>query len=186
MGRPMRMRVFASPLPLQPLRYEFEISSMNFSKRKIIVFFATLLVLGWFLYPRELFLGFIYEGTQQLEKAEGFYHRYLQKRTLNKFATLRLAMLYERMGEPEKATPLLRDLYAVRKKDWKVATRYLDYLENLHDEEGLYRLRREVAENFMKAPLFPKGRVIELLDGASITPSGLRRPMMSTPSLTRF
>jgi hypothetical protein len=139
---------------------------VKFSKAKIIVFFTAMLLMAWFLYPRELFLGFIYEGTAALERAETHYKSYLSKNEKNKFATLRLASLYERMGKPEQATPLLEGLYEYRTKDWKVATVYLDHLENMHDEKKLYLLRRQVADHFMNAPLFPKGRVLLLLEGA--------------------
>lgn len=141
---------------------------MRFSKTKIITFFIALLILGWFLYPRELFLGFIYEGTAELERAEQFYRNYLAKRSLNKFATLRLANLYLRMGEPENATPLLRSLYEHRRRDWKVALRYIDHLIDLHDEAAAYHLQIEVAKNFMEAPLHPRGKLKELLDDALV------------------
>lgn len=139
---------------------------MKFSRIKIVTFFIALLLLGWFLYPRELFLGFIYEGGAELSRAERYYLSYLKSHTLNKFATLRLANLYERKGEPEKAAPWLKQLYEKRSKDWKVANRYLNYFEDLHAEEELYRLRREIAKNFIEAPLFPKGRIKELLEDA--------------------
>ncbi|MBI2066557.1 MAG: tetratricopeptide repeat protein [Deltaproteobacteria bacterium] len=139
---------------------------MYLSKTKIGVFFLAVLVLGWLLYPRELFLGFIYEGFTEFHRSEQFYQKYLQDHPKNKFATLRLASLYERMGEADKAALLLKGLRDHRRKDWEVTERYLDHLENSHEEEELYHARLEAVRDFEMVPGFPSGKVEDLLYGA--------------------
>ncbi|MBI2083797.1 MAG: tetratricopeptide repeat protein [Deltaproteobacteria bacterium] len=139
---------------------------MYLSKTKIGAFIVAILILGWLLYPRELFLAFIYEGFTELKQAEEFYLTTLEKRTHNKFASLRLAQLYERMGEPEKATPILKDLQRYRAKDWETAEVYLSHLERTHNEEALYEERLRIANQFQKDARFPKRKVQELLDAA--------------------
>ncbi len=136
---------------------------MNISWKKIGLFFLVLLVLGWFLYPRDLFLGFIYEGLAELKQSEKHYHHYLEKYPHSKFATLRLVNLYDRMGEPQKGTPLLQKLYEHRKSDWSIAQRYLDHLENINDAEALQQARLTVARTFMSQARFSKRKVSELL-----------------------
>ncbi|MDO8494185.1 MAG: tetratricopeptide repeat protein [Deltaproteobacteria bacterium] len=139
---------------------------MKFSKIKIIFFFAAVFILSWFLYPRELFLGYIYEGTREFQRAETFYRQYLEKRPYNKFATFRLVHLFERMGEPEKGTILLEQLVRHRPSDWKVTERYLEHLENTYDPDKLYATKMATADNFLKNPLFPRGKAEILLDDA--------------------
>ncbi len=139
---------------------------MNLSKTKIGIFFLAVFLLAWFLYPRELFLGYIYEGQSRLEEAEKYYLRYLSRRPYNKSATFRLADLYDRIGEPARATAILKSLYDHRWKDWSLAERYLSHLEDVHDEEALYQARIEVAHHFQKDRLFPKARIEELLSSA--------------------
>lgn len=139
---------------------------MKFSKLKIIVFFSAVIIFIWFLYPREVFMGFIYEGEAQFELSEKYYQNYLKDHPHNKFVTLRLAKLYSRMGLPHRATPMIEELYQHRPRDWKVAEFYLSHLEDLHDDEGLFVLRKRIANNFLKAPSFSRGRVRQLLEDA--------------------
>ena len=127
------------------------------------MFFLALALLGWFLYPRDLFLGFIYEGFTELRQSEKHYIGFLEKSPYNKFATLRLAHLYDRLGEPQKATLLLKNLYEHRKSDWDMATRYLDHLENRNDAETLQEARLSIAHYFMMQPRFPRRKVSEML-----------------------
>ncbi|MDO8527785.1 MAG: tetratricopeptide repeat protein [Deltaproteobacteria bacterium] len=135
---------------------------MKISKTKIIAFFLALLLLVWFLYPRALFLGFIYEGLAELQQSEKYYRTYLEKNPHNKFGTLRLVSLYDRMGEPDKSGLLLKRLYEYRKSDWDVARKYLDHLEDKHDQETLYKTQLEVAHHFATVPRFPKKKVLEM------------------------
>lgn len=136
---------------------------MNLSKTKIAVFFATIIVLIWFLYPREFFLAYIYEGQGELTQAEAYYLKYLKKSPHSKFATLRLANLYSRMARPEKAIPLVKRLYEYRPHDWELAGIYLDYLRDNHWDEALYQAQLAVAENFMDRPRFPRAWIEHLL-----------------------
>jgi len=136
---------------------------MNLSKTKIGAFFLVLLIMGWLLYPRELFLGYIYEGTAYLKKSEQNYKNYLEKNPWSKFATLRLVSVYERMGKPQEALDLLVKLYEHRKKDWELANIYLDHIENKNDEELLYKTRIMIAHNFRAVPHFPKEKIEQLL-----------------------
>ena len=87
----------------------------------------------------------------------------MEKSPYNKFATLRLAHLYDRLGEPQKATLLLKNLYEHRKSDWDMATRYLDHLENRNDAETLQEARLSIAHYFMMQPRFPRRKVSEML-----------------------
>ncbi len=137
-----------------------------FSRTKVGVFFIALLFLGWFLYPRELFLGYVLEGQPDLEKSASHYRQYLQKKPFNQFATLRLSRLYERMGVPQQATPLLKSLYEHRRGDWDTAVLYLDHLRQAHEEEELYREEVRLAKDFMAKKKFPKEKIQELLDEA--------------------
>ena len=122
-----------------------------------------MIVLGWFLYPRELLLGYISEGLTELKDSETYYRQYLQKNPHSKFATLRLASVYDRMAEPERATALLQKLFDHRRQDWRVAVAFLDHLENIHADEALYRTRLEVVRRFKGDPRFPRGRLEQLL-----------------------
>lgn len=121
---------------------------MNLSKAKIALFFLAVAVLGALLYPRALFLAFMYEGTADLTRAENHYLDYLSRHPNDKFASLRLAELYNRMAEPEKAVPVLESLYDHRKKDWKVAKAWLEQLEEMHEDDGLFRARLKIAGDF--------------------------------------
>ncbi len=139
---------------------------MNYSRTQIIIFFIAIVVLGWLLYPRTLFLGFIYEGSASLEKSENYYQQYLAKKPFNRFATLRLVDIYERMGEPEKATPLYTNLYSHRLHDWDLAQKYLKHLENKGDFEAAYKLRQEIAHNFFDEKNIPREKIQDLLTQA--------------------
>ena len=139
---------------------------MKLSKLKIIAFFGLLVLLLWALYPRGMFLGYIYEGLSNLTKSEQYYLEYLKESPTSKFAITRLAALYERMGEPRKALPYLEKLYAYRPRDEALAMTYLDLLENMHDDAALYKARLQVAKNLMAMPRPPQQRITELLDQA--------------------
>lgn len=139
---------------------------MNLSKTKIIAFFIAILILGWMLYPKSLFLGFIYEGMAEIQKAEAAYRRFLAKKPTHKFASLRLAKLYERMAEPEKALELLEKLYRTRSRDKEVIDSYLNLLEELHDEYKLYQRRLELVKNSQGNGYLRAGRREDLLYGA--------------------
>ncbi len=139
---------------------------MKLSKLKIIMFFFVLLLLLWGLYPRGIFLGYIYEGLSELDKSEKYYLEYLRERPNSKFAVLRLVSLYERMGEPRRALPFLENLYAHRPSDDALALDYLDFLERLHDEKVLYKMRLKVADTLMKARHPAITRITEILDAA--------------------
>lgn len=137
---------------------------MKLSKLKIISFFGALLLLLWVLYPRGIFLGYIYEGFSNLAKSEQYYLDYLKKNPTSKFAVMRLSSLYERMGDPRKALPLLAGLYQYRPRDESLAMVYLDFLENLHDDADLYKARLQVAKNLMAMPKPPQQKIVELLE----------------------
>lgn len=137
---------------------------MIISRSKILIFFLIVLILGWFLYPRELFLGYIYEGTEDLEKSVFYYENYLQEKPYNKFATFRLAMVYERMAEPEKALSILERLYQYRSDDWRVARYLLDKLEDYGDQERLYQIRKNIIQSFKNRSYFPQERLFDLLE----------------------
>jgi tetratricopeptide (TPR) repeat protein len=139
---------------------------LKLSKLQVIAFFLVLLVLTWFLYPRELFLAMIYEGMETLEMSESQYLKYLKKNPFQKFATLRLAQLYYRMAQPEKSTELLKSLYKHRYLDWEVAHKYLDHLDAIHEEEILFQARLEVARNFKKARRLHPAQIEEILQDA--------------------
>lgn len=136
---------------------------MNISKTKIAFFFIAMLLMLWFLYPRELFMAFIFEGRADLVKAENYYKDYLQKRPYNKFAMLRLAGLYERMAAPERAIATLKDLYHYRRNDWDVAKHYLEVLRYAGKEKEWFEEQLLVAEHFQAVPRFSRGRVKDLL-----------------------
>lgn len=137
---------------------------MNISKTKILIFFAAIILMTWMLYPRELFMAYIYEGKADLEHAENYYLGYLGKHPHNKFATLRLAGLYERMAKPEQAIQLLLDLLKHRPKDWKVAQTYLDVLRYTGPEKKWMAEQIRLARYFATVPRFPKGNIKMLLD----------------------
>lgn len=139
---------------------------MHLSKTKILLFFLALGILAWFLYPKQIFLAYMYEGAKDLVRAEAFYKDYLAENPKDKFASLRLAQLYNRMALPEKATPILQSLYQERKRDWETAETYLTHLEDMNDLENLFTARREVARNFMTVPHFPVERILFLLESS--------------------
>lgn len=139
---------------------------MNLSRTKIGFFFLTILVLLWFLYPKELFLGLIYEDSEDMRRAESYYLSYLKDHPHNKFASLRLARLYERMADPQRAVKVLKDLYGRRHKDFKVAMEYLDRLRNLNNEELTFREQVEIARAFRSSRRVHAEQVTELLDSA--------------------
>lgn len=139
---------------------------MKLSKVKIIMFFGVLLLLLWGLYPRGIFLGYIYEGMSELEKSEKYYLEYLNTNPYSKFAVMRLMSLYERMGAPRKAMPFLENLYAHRQGDDQLALDYLDFLERLHDDGALYKAQRQIADNLMRARRPAYARITEILDSA--------------------
>lgn len=139
---------------------------MKITKTKILAFFIAILILGWFLYPKELFLGYIFEGRKELSQSEKYYREHLKKHPHNKFATTRLAGIYERLAQPEKGIPLLEELYQRRRNDWEAAVTYLDFMENVGDPEALHKLRLRVARDFLKVPRFSKRRIESLLQPA--------------------
>lgn len=136
---------------------------MKVSRAKIFVFFIALILLAWILYPRELFLGYIYEGRSDLSASAAYYKSYLQTSPHSKFATVRLAELYERMGRPEESLPLLRGLMDHRPRDWELAELYMQMLADLSHDRELYEARLEVFERFADLPRFPKARLENLL-----------------------
>lgn len=140
---------------------------MHFGKLQVGVFFAIMIAIGWLIYPREFFLGYISEGTPAgLKQAEAYYRRYLDYKPSDKKVTLRLADLYSRLDEPAKATPLLEELTRKRTYDWEVAMRYIDHLDELHEQEEAYKARLEIAERFLKAPKPNKPALENLLGWA--------------------
>ncbi|MCP5463754.1 MAG: tetratricopeptide repeat protein [Deltaproteobacteria bacterium] len=139
---------------------------MNLSKSKIAFFFIFVLLLIWFLYPREMFLAFIYEGQEELARSEQYYLSHLEEKPYSRFAVTRLADLYQRKGEPEKAIPLLQRLYQYRNGDWDIAQILLSHIEEMQDEEVLYQNRLEIAEKFENHPHVAKHQIIFLLEDA--------------------
>lgn len=123
-------------------------------------------VIAWVLYPRAFFLGYIYEGSDDLDRSEAYYLNYLQNKPYDKFASLRLASLYDRMGEPEKATKILKELSEHRATDWKIAESYLAHLEGMKDDEHYYREAQKVGERFLELKRFSKAKAADLLDRA--------------------
>jgi tetratricopeptide (TPR) repeat protein len=136
---------------------------LNLSITKIGMFFLTIFMLAWFLYPREFFLGYIYEGREELQKAEKQYSKYLENHPNSKFATLRLIEIYKKMAKPIKATLLYNNLYEHRSRDWNIAQKYLSHLEENHEYKLLLNTRLKMAQNFMNIPRFPQERVENLL-----------------------
>lgn len=136
---------------------------MRRSRLKLLGFFCGIGLVAGMLYPRALFLGYIYEGRAELERAEQAYWKGLAERPHAKSLLLRLINLYERMGRPEQAALLWERLYAHRATDWRLATQYLDFLERQPDPEALYRAQVAVARNFMAIKRFPRARVEALL-----------------------
>ncbi len=124
------------------------------------------MVLGWFLYPKAVFLAMMYEGSSNLYKSESYYLRYLEKNPLNKFATLRLAKLYYRLGQPNKSTKLLKDLSDYRYLDWDIAEAYLDHLKVMHDTENYYEALRQKADIFSRSRNSQPEIIRRLLDEA--------------------
>ncbi len=139
---------------------------MHLSKTKIAFFFVTIAVLVALLYPREFFMAYIYEGTQDLTIAEEYYLNYLKKNPNSKFAIIRLSHLYKRMALPEKALPLLNSLYEHRLSDWDTAMEYLNYLEEMRLDDELYSRRLKIAEIFAANKKVPAAKLNELLDNA--------------------
>lgn len=121
---------------------------MKLSWFKIITFFIVVFIVGWFLYPREFFLAYISEGESELTKAANYYHRFLDEKPYDKKAVIRLANLYERMGEPEKAKDILHRLYVYRHQDWEFAKFYIEYLDNMLDYKSAYKIRRDAYQRF--------------------------------------
>lgn len=139
---------------------------MKLSKLKIFLFFGVIVLLLWALYPRGMFLGYIYEGLAALDRSERHYLEYIQDKPTSKFAILRLAALYERMGHPQKALPYLEGLVAHRPRDLEVAEVTLEFLENLHDDARLYAARRQIAGNLMAMRDPPRTKITEMLGKA--------------------
>lgn len=139
---------------------------MKFTWSHIIGFFATLALLGGLLYPRTVFLGMIYEGAQDLHAAEMFYQQYLTRHPHDRFTTLRLAGLYTRMAEPDRATPLLRALSQFRRRDWDVAMHYIAHLEERHADMELLAARVDIAHQFRTARGIDHRQRIGLLEAA--------------------
>lgn len=107
-------------------------------------------------------MGYILEGQSNLEKAEEQYLNYLQENPRNKFAALRLCHLYERMGFPDKAAQILKQLHEVRPKDWKLAKEYLEVLDDTGNENLYYKEALQIANSFMELPRFTKAPIEEL------------------------
>lgn len=139
---------------------------MNISHLKIGAFFLGIMVLAWLLYPQRLFLGLIYEGTGELDKAQEHYERYLAKDPENKFARLHLADVYTRMAQPQKGIEILVKLYHERPKDWEVAKILLEKLEDNFEEELFLRFSKEVADHFQESHGIRRHRVRQLLEAA--------------------
>ncbi len=87
----------------------------------------------------------MYEGFADLRKAEVQYLHYVERKPNNKFAVLRLAAVYERLAEPEKAIPHLKQLVMHRHSDWSLVEYYLDYLSYMHDPGVLAKEQAEIA-----------------------------------------
>ncbi|MBX7148616.1 tetratricopeptide repeat protein [bacterium] len=139
---------------------------MNLSKIKIGIFFLTIFLLLWLLYPSKLFLGYIYEGQSELTRAEQYYLDYLQKKPNSKFVIKRLSSLYKRMGEPSKALHVLQQLMDYRKADWEVAQLYLDMLSEMNQDEDLYKARLKIADMFINDKRVARYKVASLYDAA--------------------
>lgn len=139
---------------------------MNISRTKILIFFITTLILGWFLYPREIFMAYIQEGKTDLEKAEKSYLEYLKQNPTHKETMLKLTDLYERMGSPKKARPYYSKLFDYRKSDWNLALDYLDFLERIRDNKKLYDTRLEVVTRFKDSNFVEKKQLLEMLETA--------------------
>ena len=129
---------------------------MNISKKQILLFLSACLLLAALLYPNAYFLGYFYEGIHDFAKAEAYYWKYLENHPYSKRGILSLVELYQNSAQPEKITPLLEKLYSHRPGDWPLAQLYLNHLEELHDEEALFELRRRVAGQFLASPPVPK------------------------------
>ncbi|MBI4237194.1 MAG: hypothetical protein HY696_02100 [Deltaproteobacteria bacterium] len=136
---------------------------MRRSRLTLLGFFGAIVLVATVLYPRAFFLGYIYEGRAELERAEQAYLRGLADRPTAKPLLLRLINLYERMGRPEQAALLWERLAAHRATDWRIATQYLDFLERQSDPEAVYRAQVRVARNFMAIKRFRRERVEALL-----------------------
>ncbi len=139
---------------------------MKLSKLKITMFFMVLLLLLWGLYPRGIFLGYIYEGLSELGKSEKYYLEYLHNNPYSKFAVMRLMALYERIGQPQKAIPFLETLSQHRPTDDAFALQYLDFLERQHDDDNLYKMRLRVVDTLMKAKHPNNPLIAEILNNA--------------------
>lgn len=136
---------------------------------KYVVFFLSIGVLFWMLYPRSLFLGYIYEGKHEYAKAEQFYLRYLVGNPSNKIAISRLTALYERSGEPERETLWLESLFRHRPTDWNVARSLLTHYEETANAKASLKTYIKIAKALIRHPRARRGDINELLEkGISI------------------
>ena len=116
------------------------------------------------LYPRTYFLGMISEGMTDMTQSEKYYLRYLEKKPHHKRTLLRLASLYEKMGFPNKAFPLLQKLYHDRSQDREVMEAYLNFLENTHRTSEIQKTRLEIVNTLESLKKPPRHRIASLLD----------------------
>lgn len=124
------------------------------------------MAVGWLLYPRELFLGYVYEGMPDMNRSESYYKAHLEKYPHSKFAALRLVTLYQRMGFPHQATPILKSLMEYRSRDWSITEKYMKHLRDTHDYENLFQAELRAFRIFKDVPLFPKRNLQALLEEA--------------------
>ncbi len=139
---------------------------MKLSIVKLLIFFSFLLVVGWLLYPKKVFIGYMYEGLSDLEKSENYYKEFLEKQPYNKFANMRLGRLYVLSGEPEKATETLEQLYLHRYTDWEVAQTYLKHLRYTDNTPKILSAELEVADKFINTHRYNRHDMEELLKSA--------------------
>lgn len=137
---------------------------MNISKTQIMIFFVIVFLMIVFLYPRAFYMGRIYEGHLELEKAEQYYLNTLAKNPMNKKASVQLAHLYEKMATPEKAIPILEVLLKNRVLDWSLAKEYLTYVSYLGDPQYLFLARDKVIRQFVNSAKYSKFEMKEILD----------------------
>lgn len=137
---------------------------MNISSKKILLFFVTTLILGWFLYPREIFMAYIHEGKSELKAAEAKYLKVIHENPDDKETRLKLTSLYERMGEPEKATVFMKDVFESRKSDWNFAVQYMDFLDRTEQHEELYKTQQKILDLFEGKKYVPKKDYFDILE----------------------
>jgi len=132
----------------------------------VLFFFVAALVVGLALYPRELFLGYIYEGQSDLQQSITHYREFLTQHPQSSFAVTRLAELYIREAQPDAATILYQHFMEQRPNDWASADRYLRHLESLHDQATLSHESVRLAKRFAGKRAVDQHRLVELLEQA--------------------